>query len=242
MPISFTDSIRTFGMAIFGKYIPGKIWVHLGKSAQLGNQYGYSVVKLSEASLFSQVLTLWVGLLYGMLYFAYLKDFSEYFFILLALWVAMTLFCTTKGIQNLAKWAILKIIKKDYTFVSLNVTSFLKIVPIYFLSITFYSIGFYFLVKTLGIEAVAWQVMFVFPVAMSMGVLAIIVPGGIGVREVIIFQLLVQNMISSDLATSASVMSRIWFLLGEVFIFLLAFSFNRFYPPKQNDHDTTDQK
>ncbi len=57
---------------------------------------------------------------------------------------------------------------------------------------------------------------------MSFGVLAIILPGGLGVREGIIVAYLTLAGLDVETATTISFMNRLWFISGEVFIFLLS--------------------
>ena len=63
-----------------------------------------------------------------------------------------------------------------------------------------------------------------FPISVVYGVLAIIVPGGIGVRESILSGFLIALKVDPKLAVTISALSRLWFISGEVFIFLLASS------------------
>jgi uncharacterized membrane protein YbhN (UPF0104 family) len=47
-------------------------------------------------------------------------------------------------------------------------------------------------------------------------------PGGLGVREGIIVLVLTATGLDVKVATTISVISRIWFISGEIFIFLMA--------------------
>ena len=64
---------------------------------------------------------------------------------------------------------------------------------------------------------------FAFPLSVCYGVIAIIFPGGIGVREGIMTGFLVLTGISVEQATTISVINRLWYITGEIFIFILAF-------------------
>jgi uncharacterized membrane protein YbhN (UPF0104 family) len=82
--------------------------------------------------------------------------------------------------------------------------------------------GFYLLLFAFGIPG-PFKASFVFPVSAVYGVLAIIFPGGIGVREGIMVSLLTMMGCNPLTATTFSVVSRLWFITGELFIFSLAF-------------------
>ncbi|MGK0137614.1 MAG: uncharacterized membrane protein YbhN (UPF0104 family) [Algoriphagus sp.] len=227
--ISYFDSIRTFGMAVFGKYIPGKVWVHIGKSAQIAQAYNLKIAKVSEVSFFSQLMTLWVGSLAGLILLVYLEHYDLMFWSFLLFFVLIGLLISTKGVQNLGAILIKRILKKDFTFSSLRPRDVINVLPLYFLSILSYSLGFLFLIKALGIPDIHFFAMLAFPLAMTIGVVAIIVPGGLGVREVAIGTLLVQMAVSAEAANTISVASRLWFLCGEVFIFLLGLCLQRIW-------------
>jgi uncharacterized membrane protein YbhN (UPF0104 family) len=62
-----------------------------------------------------------------------------------------------------------------------------------------------------------------------MGVVVVISPGGLGIREgVLIFFLKIIGF-TPDLAVTISITSRLWFVIGEGYIFILAFILNRVY-------------
>lgn len=226
--ISYYDSIRTFGMAVFGKYIPGKIWVHLGKSAQIAHTYNLPLVKVSEVSFFSQIITLCIGALSGLIFLISIEKYDLLFWAFLVFFIISGLTIFTKGMQNIGSYLIKRILKKEFVFSSLRPTDFLKVLPFYFISIFSYSLGFLFFMNSVGVNNLEFSYMFIFPLAMTIGVVAIIVPGGLGVREMVISTLLIELSISIDVSNYVSVASRLWFLLAEIFIFLLGFSLNTF--------------
>ena len=68
---------------------------------------------------------------------------------------------------------------------------------------------------------------FAFPLSIVLGLISIIFPGGIGVREGAISLFLISNGISADVAVTISILARIWFLAGEFFAFFLALYFRK---------------
>ena len=235
--ISYFHSVRTFGMAVFGKYIPGKVWVHLGKAAQISHVYGMPITKVSEVSFFSQIITLWVGALASLILLISLDQYDIVFWSFLCFFILTGLVISTKGMQKIGSLIIKRLLKKNFVFSSLNPAHFLKVLPLYFFTILSYSLGFLFFIKALGVSDLGYQAMFVFPAAMTIGVVAIIVPGGLGVREAVISTFLVSLAVPAEIAGTIAVASRLWFLFGEVFVFLLGFSFQRIWKhnryPKQ---------
>ena len=64
--------------------------------------------------------------------------------------------------------------------------------------------------------------MFAFPLSVCIGLIAIFLPGGLGLREGVIIAYLSLVGMEIETATTISFISRFWFVGGEVFIFLLA--------------------
>jgi uncharacterized membrane protein YbhN (UPF0104 family) len=88
-------------------------------------------------------------------------------------------------------------------------------------------IAFYFFVLSFHVEF-SIGVIFCWPLGISLGVLSLITPGGIGVREGIVTGFMVLTGMPVETATTIAVISRLWFISGEVFIFVLSFFLNKF--------------
>ena len=219
--ITYRDSIRTYGMAVFGKYIPGKVWVHIGKGAQIARLYKYPLSKVSEISFFSQLLSLWSGSVVGLVVLLYIGQHDLVFWTVLGFVIIAALAISTKRIQNFLSAIIFSFTGKRFSFSSLIWFDFPRVLPLYFITNFAYGAGFFFLSKSLGALDLPVIGMFIFPLAMSIGVIAIIVPGGLGVREVVISTILVLMIIPEELSNTIAFASRLWFLVGETFIFSL---------------------
>ncbi|MFC1887849.1 lysylphosphatidylglycerol synthase domain-containing protein, partial [Candidatus Cloacimonadota bacterium] len=87
--------------------------------------------------------------------------------------------------------------------------------------------AFYFFIKALTLVPIPIAAGFTFPLAATLGIIALIAPGGLGAREGVLTVLL--NSVGIDIvtATSISVASRIWYLTGELFIFVAGFIIDR---------------
>jgi uncharacterized membrane protein YbhN (UPF0104 family) len=71
-------------------------------------------------------------------------------------------------------------------------------------------------------EPLPFPIAFAFGLAGSIGIMAVFAPGGLGVREGILTGFLTLAGVDLPVATTIAVTSRLWFLAGELFIFLLA--------------------
>ena len=88
-------------------------------------------------------------------------------------------------------------------------------------------LAFYLFVMAFHFEF-SIAVIFSWPLSISLGVLSLITPGGIGVREGIMTGFMVLTGMPLEEATTIAVISRLWFITGEVFIFLLSLVLNKF--------------
>jgi len=63
--ISIRQALATEGLNIFGKYVPGKVWMIMGKAMYLADKKKYPAGELSLLFLHVHVVALWCGLLLG---------------------------------------------------------------------------------------------------------------------------------------------------------------------------------
>jgi uncharacterized membrane protein YbhN (UPF0104 family) len=88
----------------------------------------------------------------------------------------------------------------------------------------FWIIGYYLLIKSLTLDFIPFEISFSFPLATTLGILAIIFPGGIGVRESILIFALSTSNIETSTALGLAINARFWFLIGEIALFITAFA------------------
>ena len=74
---------------------------------------------------------------------------------------------------------------------------------------------------------IPWSVGFGFPLACTLGIMTVITPGGLGTREGVIFGYLTFVGMPTAEATAIAISSRLWFLGGEVFIFIIGWIVHR---------------
>jgi len=219
--ISVSDGISSHGLAIFAKYIPGKIWTILGRASKVASHTDKAVSELSFISLKEQLVYLLVGILISIIPVYLLYGLSLIFLFVLLSGVGLFLIIFNKTIHNLLLWILGKFMKKTPELPLLTIKNGIRLSVYNILLWIFWTLGFYFFAHSFN-ESFSLDLAFVFPISVVYGVLAIIMPGGIGVREGIITGYLVLSGVELETATTISVLSRIWFVIGEVFIFLLS--------------------
>ena len=147
---------------------------------------------------------------------------------LFSLLIALSIFIFTDFFQKVLEIIIKKLFKIDFTNKKPYVT-FYNLVGFYSTWII-WSFGFYFLEKVLFDKEIVLFTGLAFVLAANIGLIAIIFPGGIGIREGILVAILINFEFTIAEATTISLVSRLWFLSGEVFIFLTSLVIQRFKP------------
>lgn len=217
-------ALISHGLSVFAKYLPGKIWVILGRAAYVGNQKNVGVSELSFVSLKEQILYILIGLLISFLPAVLFFQHQYWVWIILLTAVALGLVLFVRPLHHFAERIIAKILRKPVSLPVISMKLSIRLGIYILLYWAFFSLGFYFLIKALSTEASLVHA-FAFPLAVSYGVLALFTPGGIGVREGILSAYLTATGLGWQEAITISALSRLWFISGEIFIFLMALAF-----------------
>ena len=230
------ECIASVGLTVFAKYLPGKILAIIGRAAYIGEKNALPVYKLSSISLDTQLITLWLGLIFGALGVFLLGGVQIWGWLILLLWGGLTATIFCKLPRSSAEYLIKKILKKNVTLPRLGTKSIFAVLPWFILYWTLSSVSFYMLVNSLTSIDVPLSVGLGFPLAGSLGVMAVIVPGGLGVREGALIAYLSLAGLSVPVATTISIASRMWYLVGEVFIFFVGWMADNIngWPKTQN--------
>jgi len=222
LKISNRNGIIAFGISVFGKYVPGKIWMLLGKVGYTKLKYDFPIDILMAASINAQFISLWVGLLVGIPFLFFVNISYLVTGGVIASFITLTILIFNSSVNIFINRLTNKWFKKDFNLPNLNFLSTIKIFPVNFLFWSLYGIAFYFFLKGFSNYAIELQTLFIFPLASTLGILMIIAPGGIGVREGIMVTLLTHSGFSIDESITLSILNRLWSIIGELFIFLLA--------------------
>jgi hypothetical protein len=115
-----------------------------------------------------------------------------------------------------------KILKNDFSFPILRNSQLIKVFPSFFLTWLFWSFGFFFLSASIYGEVLPITLAFAFPLSGTLAIVALFAPGGLGVREGLLITCMLLYKIPIEIATTISIASRLWFLIGEAVFFGLA--------------------
>jgi uncharacterized membrane protein YbhN (UPF0104 family) len=220
--ISFSDGITSLGLSIFAKYIPGKVWVIMGRAEYLAKKYNFPRKDMGSLSLDAQLLALWVALMLGTIGMISIKSISLYGLSVLILFIILNLFIFTPLLHRVTGKILTRLLKREISFPRLSFRKLLGIILWYGMNWGTWCLSFYFLAGSLVEGSVPFSVAFAFGLAGSIGIIAVFAPGGLGVREGILTGFLTLAGMDLPMATTIGITSRLWFLAGELFIFLFA--------------------
>ena len=226
-PISTPQSISMVGLNIFTKYIPGKIMTVMGKAIHLSELKGISVLQASVLFLQIQFVTLWCGLVLAIIGMFFIDIGFHLSWIGLIGFVLFSIVIFSGYVCDKFKMISRKVTNRDITICSLPMIIITRSIHWFFGAWLLWGVGFYFLVAGLTEQSIAMPVIFCFPLAGTIGVIALFSPGGVGIRESIIVGYLSSVSVDLSLAITIAAISRLWFLVGELFIFLAGYYFRR---------------
>ena len=223
--INYKTAISSEGLSIFAKYIPGKLMVVLGRASYVSMK-GFSLKKASFVSLKSQLILLWSGLIVGVIPLLFFKGLSEIKGLGVLAIMLLSFFLFSQAAHNVFLKLILIIFRKNIDAPLLEFKTVVSVIFIHIVRWLFISLAFYFLTKSI-FDDFGLIHSFAFPFSATIGILAIIFPAGIGVREGVMTGYLTLTGVPLQMATTIAIVSRLWFVCGELFIFVLGLTTDR---------------
>ena len=219
-PTSLRDAVISQGLSVFAKYIPGKIWVILGRAGYLSNSREDLKTK-SVISLKEQLVYLWAGFLISSIPTILYYRLQWISFLVLILLAGLTLFLFFPKLHQWSMGLVKRVLKTEMEIPSIDFRKSLPLILAVSLVWLFWTTGFFLFMHAFS-GAISPIMMFAFPLSVSLGLIAVILPGGLGLREGIIIGYLSLVGMGIETATTISFLNRFWFIGGEVLIFLLA--------------------
>lgn len=228
-PITWAAASAGIGLSIFTKYIPGSIWVIMGRAAYNAEQGQFPLANVSTVSLNAQLIAIWLGFLLGVFGLLGTGQFKLLGSGILLVWLLLTVTIFSRWMEDYIERVTWWVLKKRIRLPHLPFKSTMKVIPWFLLHWLSWSAGFYFLATSLSTVAIPPITALVFPLATTIGIINILTPGGIGTREGVIGAYLTFLGVPVVEATTIAIASRLWFLLGEVFIFIVGWIAHRKY-------------
>jgi len=212
----------------FGKYVPGKV---LGYAMlfYIYNKEHKSKLLLAYSiylELLSSVLAAALIFLFS-IFFTEIQEFQQYRLVSLIIIIILLLLIHPKILHYLSS-RVLKIAKREPVKLSISYLQEIKLITLYILNFLIFGVAFILFIKS--IYSISFN-NFLFitgttAAAGLIGMLAIFVPAGLGVREgVLVFTL--SFVMPPALAGIIALTSRLWMVSAEVLLFGLIYLFSK---------------
>jgi len=239
--VSFSSAVRIFSVSSLGRYLPGKVWQVVGM-VYLSKKEGVRTEAGVWAALLAQMLAVLAG--FGLSMVVLFLEQERVLAPLLkqigwqhvSLWwmlipLAVILIALHPRIlEKLTNW-MLKLLKREPIRFRLSYAGLLGFFLLYVLSWVLYGVAFFMFINSLTPLALTnlTAVTGIFTVAYIVGLLAIFVPGGLGVREGLLVMLLEGILLAgqSSVATPIALAQRLWFTAAELTFVLISLIFLR---------------
>jgi len=228
--IKTADNSKMWLLAQYGKYIPGKI-ATFGIIFYLYKKYDISKNKLVVASYY-EILCSILSVIY--LSFVLLIIFNQDVLnqsqnIILFIFGSLTTISLHPKVINAIIVNGLRVINKPNLFfrIELSFSRIIKFIIMYMANNILLGFGFYLFINSIIYIPISKLPYLILCINLSglLGMLAIFSPAGLGARESSIIFLLTKIM-SVTIASVISIISRLWFVLGEIIVLGLVYIYN----------------
>ncbi len=232
--ITFRQAFNIHFLSQVGKYIPGKVWGAVGKVG-LSKKEGIPSVHIGYALVLETIFIVSACLLMAL---PLVPDAASALglgtagAVIAAVFGAFIITVTAHpGILKRAIKLAGKILKKDMEVHDPGYLNVLKLLPVYLLVFLSLGFAFFYFAKSFGLELPFFRGVFLYPMAVGVGFIAIFSPGGLGIREVSLLWLILLivpndshgTLQQPDALTSlVSIAARVWITAGEAIAFIIA--------------------
>ncbi|MBN2379138.1 flippase-like domain-containing protein [candidate division WOR-3 bacterium] len=250
--IGLGAAFRIFSISAMGRYLPGKVWQVVGM-VYLGKREGVHTGAGVWAAILAQLLAVLSGVLVTLLAFLVEQErlltplLERIGWERLSLWwvlvpvVLMLVLIHPRILQKLTNW-LLRLFKRPSVQFSLSYPGLLAFFILYFLSWVLYGTAFWlflFSVHTVGLSD--WVLVTGgFAAAYIVGLLAVFVPGGLGVREGLL-ALVLGGLVGEGVAVALSFGQRLWFTAAELTFVAISLIFLRRKKDGKEEKNNTGQ-
>lgn len=218
--LNYKTAFISSGKFILTKYIPGKLWIVVGRAGYIKEKHNGSLANFASLSLYYQIIVIFAGTITGflILYFINIKLF--WIVLLTIILTILFIILFTKTAVSLASKILTVLFRKKISLPFISTRLTFKLILISVFNWIVWSFAFYlFLISVNSAEILQLKAGLLFPISTVLGIVVIIAPGGIGVREGFLTIGLTALGMQEIEAISISVLSRLWFLIGEFLFF-----------------------
>lgn len=210
--VMFKHSFSSVSKTMFAKYIPGKIWQITGRAGYISTSTCINLKTAMKISFFAQCTSIFAGVVLAISMLVLDENLAS------LLGVERKVGLSLLAIIAAASFFVMFFFREKCGFRNISLYIVVSLFPW-----VFWGSGFYFLTKSLTLELDMAAAMGTFTIAALAGIFAYFFPGGLGVREGVMAVILGTFGFALDVSIGVSIVARLWFLLGELFFFLLSF-------------------
>jgi uncharacterized membrane protein YbhN (UPF0104 family) len=230
--LSPSDTLQSWFYSQLGKYLPGKVWLLLGRFYYYESR-GKSKKSISIALYFETVTIIIAG---GLIFLVALYFFRgggpfysgrPYGWLIFLFLLGFLSLCP-RVLQKILNWILVQF-KKEPVFLSISYSDILWILFVCILSWVVGGVGFYFFVDSVY-PITPQHILFLtgsLAISSTLGLLAVFAPSGLGVREGALVYLL-SLMMPSPVAVIISLLTRLWMTLIEIGLIGMVYLVGRF--------------
>ena len=229
--LSNFKAIKIFIYSWLGRYIPGKVWLFLGR-VYLGQKEGLNKKNLVIGTAYEIVLSIVSVFLFSIFFLSISFGMKvSNFYIIPMLIIPIGLFLVHPKIL----YYFSNLFLRKFKNIEIPLDSFLsykniiRIIFYFFIAFSFNGIGFFFLVRSIVYlpfcDIIGAISAFIF--ASALGMVAIFAPSGLGIREGVLV-LLLQFYFPLSIAILISLIARIWATIGEAIALISVYLYSKF--------------
>lgn len=220
-PITLAQSTWMIATTQIAKYVPGRVWYLIGR-VYVGRKENLDGMNLAVSMVLETCMLLITSLIITLIATIFAGRLHRYQVVVIVLLLVLSIVIMHPALLNWFMNLGLKIIKKPPARVTITYGRIIRL-SVYFFGLWIAQIlGFYCLVNSLLPVNIASIFRFssAYCLSWSAGFLAILTPGGLGVREGVMTVML-SSLLTTPVAVSISFISRVWITLFEIGVFFV---------------------
>ena len=230
--LSFSDTLQSWFYSQLGKYLPGKVWLLLGRFYFYESK-GKSRKEISIALYFEMVTMLLAAGLLFLLSLLFFREMAQgflrgSFWWISSLFVLAFFFLHPRVLGKIFNQFLFRF-QKEPVILSISYFEILWILFICILTWAVGGIGFYLFTDSI-IPVSPKHILFLtgaLAFSSILGLVAVFAPSGLGVREGVLVYLL-SYIMPGPVAVVISVLTRIWMTLIEIGLIGMVYLFHKF--------------
>jgi len=230
--LSSSDTLKSWFYSQLGKYLPGKVWLLLGRFYYYESR-GKSKKSISIALYFKTVTVIIAGGLIFLVALYFFRGAGPFYSGRPSEWLGLLfllgfVFLHPRVLQKILNWFLIHF-KKEPISLSISYSDILWILFVCILSWMVGGVGFYLFVNSVYPITPQYILFLTASLAISstLGLIAIFAPSGLGVREGALVYLL-SLVMATPVAVVISILTRIWMTLIEIGLIGMVYLIGRF--------------